>query len=80
MNLNADNELMSKLQINSQVHQHGTRQEDKINIPRIKKARSKFSLFQNGAKNWNSLPKDIRNLGSLHKFKSKTFSHFLDKY
>ena len=80
LNLDADSNLASKLVLNSQVHHHGTRQESKLNIARINKARSKFSLTQNGGKIWNALPENLRKIDSLTKFKRETKSHLLKKY
>ena len=80
LNLDADRNLASKLIKNSQVHHHGTRQENKLNIRPINKARSKFSLIHNGGKIWNTLPEKIRKFESFSKFKHYTKSHLLEKY
>ena len=80
LNLDTDCNLATKLIKNSQVHHHGTRQENKLNIRPINKARSKFSLIHNGGKIWNTLPEKLRKFDSLSKFKIHTKSHFLDNY
>ena len=80
LNLNADAELLSKIKTNSDIHSHSTRKKNDINIPRIKRARSKFSIFHNGSKIWNSLPDKIRTIDSLYKFKKNVKSHYLEQY
>ena len=80
LNLNADTELSSKIKINADIHNHNTRQSNKLNIPRINRARSKFSILQNASKSWNSLPDKIRTLDSINKFKKHTKSYYLGKY
>ena len=77
---NADCELKSKLSLNLDIHDHNTRQQNHINIPRINRARSKFSLFHNGFKIWNSLPENLRKIDSLTKFRNKNKSYYNNKY
>lgn len=55
----------------SDIHSYGTRTLEYFNINHTKLAMVKNSLFYEGTRIFNGLPRDIKNAGSLHEFQRK---------
>jgi len=64
----------------NETHGHRTRRRYDICIPQFNKAKSQRSITYEGAKQWNSLADDVKNLGSLNSFSKCIKSIMLSKY
>ncbi len=73
---------MYKKQINVSLppHEYTTRQRQRLCLPTHRLSIFCRSTSYLGPSIWNSLPSQYKNVHSIHKFKSKLKSHFLDAY
>ena len=75
-----NSELLGQLSIFSNLHDHFTRNQEALRIPKFNKKQSKFSIEYQGVSIWNSLPNDIKKINSLLKFKRNIKDYFLLSY
>ena len=61
----------------NEIHEHYTRNNDRIYIPKVNKENTKNSLYFGGLEEFNSLPCDIKNTTSLRLFKIKLRKHMI---
>ena len=75
-----DKNMLSKIMELQEAHPHHTRHSEILKIPIINRSMSKNNIIFKGIKIWNSLPKSIKNVNSLNKFKRDTKTWYLIKY
>ena len=61
-------------------HSYNTRNRDNLNFVFQRTATTQMSLSFSGPKIWNELPDTIKNLPTLHQFKTKLKDYLIDKY
>ena len=62
-------------ELNRTVHTHGTRSSDDVHIFRVNSALGQRCIKYKAATLWNKLPHEIKELRSVHLFKSRFKSH-----
>ena len=66
--------------INAKVHSYGTRQANNYHLSSVNTSLRKSSISTRGPKTWNAIPNIVKYAASLHIFKSKLKTTFLEKY
>ena len=77
---NSDVNIALPLPYRSDLSTHATRNRDNLSLPYFRRAKSQNSFTYQSVKAWNSIPLDVRNLGSLHLFKAKLKLWLISKY
>ena len=75
-----NHDLLEALTKFSDIHNHFTRNLNTFRVPKYNKKQSKFCIENQGVNIWNSLPIDLKNINSLHKFKKQLKSYYVSKY
>jgi len=75
-----DNQFLQSLNLQSDIHNHTTRNRNKLRLPLFVKSKSQCSLVYSSIKLWNSLPEELTSDHSLANFKSGLRSLFVDEY
>ena len=68
---NAPQYLSNKFKRRNEVQKRTTRQSQDLNIPTFRLATGQRSFEYRGTKIWNTIPKDIANIGNLKTFKKQ---------
>ena len=69
-NMDCPRQLQDKLIKRSAVHTRTLRDSSILNIPRVKSATGEKTFQFSAARDWNSLPREIREITNLGTFKS----------
>ena len=77
---NFDPILLNSLERTSNIHSHDTRNPTQILPQHCNLIRTKFSMKNIGTKLFNNIPREISNLKSLPKFKTKIKKYYISKY
>ena len=77
MNLTPDY-LRKQFQHRSEIHQTDTRQKSDLSLPKCRLTTGQRAFAFRGAKNFNSLPKFIRDMQSLSGFKKIIFKNIFN--
>ena len=65
--------------IRSQVSKYETRKSDDLRVPRTRLEITKKSFSYTGAKVWNKIPNNIKNVESVAAFKIQAKNYFLSQ-
>ena len=68
--------LCSRFHTRTSVHGRNTRNKNKLYIPALNTAAGQRSFIYRAVKCWNTLPEEITECDSLHRFKSKAKTYF----
>jgi hypothetical protein len=60
------------------MHNRDLRDKPLLDLPKVNGATGQFTFKYAGAKDWNSLPLNIREMISLSKFKRSVKAHLLE--
>ena len=71
--------LIGKFIRRTQISKYESRRTNDLQIPKLRLEFSKNSFSYVGAKIWNDIPNDIRNMESTHLFKHKMKTYLLDQ-
>ena len=80
LNNNSNNNFTNIPISHSQVHEHATRNNNKLVMPRFNRKMSQFSIRFVGPKIYNEIPLDIKSAKSLYTFRKKLKLYLLSKY
>ena len=72
--------LRSKFTINTDIHDHNTRQQNDLHIPLYKSHIVFLSFLHKGPELWCSLPQSIKSAPSYASFASRLPKHFINMY
>ena len=67
--------LRSFVTFNHEIHEYNTRSRNNLHIERTNSKKAMNSIFFKGIKQYNSLPKNIKDAATLKKFKTSLISH-----
>ena len=70
--------LRKRFQHRSEIHQRDTRQKSDLSLPKCRLTTGQRAFAFRGAKNFNSLPKFIRDTKSLSCFKKRIFKNIFN--
>jgi len=74
---NLPNYLSSQLMYNHDIHSINTRNRNDFRLPFFRNECDQQNLFYKGLKNYNQLPREIKNCNILREFKNKLYKHCL---
>ena len=77
-NLNCPEQLLDVFKFRSSVRNRELRDETLLDLPKVKTKMGQTMFAYAGAKDWNSLPRHIRQLKSINIFKQTLFKYLLD--
>lgn len=70
--------LQNKLTFVTEIHEYNTRNKNNIKIDKYKKNSTYNSLFYKGVDNFNDLPQEIKDTGSIYSFKRRLKDFLLE--
>jgi hypothetical protein len=78
-NINCPTQLQDKLTRRSTMHTRTLRDTSILDIPRAKSSAGQTTFESSAARDWNKLPRKIRELNNLNTFKSTLYRTLLDE-
>ena len=80
LKLNQYPSLQNNLNLFYPGHDHATRSADQLVLPFPRVAALRISYKFQFVNIWNEIPRSLRNLDNINKFKKVLYAHFLGKY
>ena len=77
-NLNCPEQLLDVFKFRSSVRNRELRDETLLDLPKVKTKMGQTMFSYAGAKDWNSLPRYIREMTSITSFKRSIYMYLLD--
>ena len=72
--------LREKFTMNTDIHNHNTRQQNDVHIPLYRSHTTFLSYLHKGPELWCKLPQSVKSAPSYASFASRLTKHFLNLY
>lgn len=72
--------LCDKFKQRDQVHNHSTRNNENLDIPKFRTSTGQRTFKYRGTKIWNDLDKEIKSIRNFYSFKTKIKAELMKKY